>query len=241
MRAIFYKELNAYFASLAGYLAIGLFLLVSGLVLFVFESDYNLLDFGFADLTPFFLLVPYLFLFLIPAITMRSFSQERDLGTLEMLLTRPVSRWKLILGKYLAATVIIAIAIILTLIYFYSVYAMGDPAGNLDMGSTLGSYFGILLIACTYIMIGLFASLVSSNQIVSFLLAASISFFMYYGFEAMALSLEMEWLSQLGISRHYDNLARGILDTRDLIYFFCVWLFFFALSESILHKITARR
>jgi ABC-2 type transport system permease protein len=241
MRAIFIKELNAYFSSLTGYLAIGLFLLVAGLLLFVFESDYNILDFGFADLTPFFQLVPYLFLFLIPAITMRSFSQERDLGTLEMLLTRPVSRSGLILGKYLAAFLVITVAIILTMIYVYSVYQMGDPEGNLDLGSTMGSYLGILMIAAVYVLIGLFASLASSNQIVSFLLAASISFFLFYGFEALAISLNQEWIAQLGILQHYETLARGILDTRDLVYFVVVGLFFFALSENLLNTITAKK
>lgn len=238
MRAVFLKEFSGFFSSLTGYLVIGLFLLITGLFVFVFEGEFNILDYGFADLTPFFLIVPWLFIFLIPAITMRSITMERNLGTLELLITRPIGIRKLLLGKYLAAFALMILALIPTLIYVYSVGQLGETVNNLDYGSTLGSYLGILFIALAYTSIGVFSSTITSNQIVAFLVAAVLSFSLYYGFEGLASIFDgSDFVTSLGLKYHYESMARGVLDTRDIIYFLSVGIFFFALSEISLKSI----
>jgi ABC-2 type transport system permease protein len=242
MKAIYIKELVGFFSSITGYLVIGLFLLISGLFVFVFEGEFNILDFGFADLTPFFLMVPWLFIFLIPAITMRSITIERNLGTLELLVTRPIGIRRLLLGKYLAALTLMMMALLPTLIYVYSVGRLGETLNNLDYGSTLGSYVGLVFIAMAYTAIGIFASTVTSNQIVAFLTAAALSFVMYFGFEGLSgLADQSDLLLGLGLKYHYESMARGVIDTRDVIYFLSVAVFFFALSEISLKTILERR
>lgn len=242
MKAIFLKEFNSFFSGLTGYLVIALFLLLTGLFVFVFEGDFNILDYGFADLSPFFLIVPWLFIFLIPAITMRSLTSERDLGTLELLVTRPLSLRKLLLGKYLAAVALMILAILPTLIYIYSIGQLGEEVNNLDYGSTFGSYLGLVFIALTYTSIGVFSSTVTSNQIVAFLLAAVLSFLFYFGFEsASTLFPDALFIEQIGLKYHFESIARGVIDTRDLIYFISIAVFFFALSEISLKQILDRK
>ncbi len=242
MKAIYLKELVGFFSGITGYLVIGLFLLITGMFVFVFEGDFNVLDYGFADLTPFFLIVPWLFIFLIPAITMRSITTERNLGTLEMLVTRPVGLRKLLLGKYFAALTLMILALIPTLIYVYSVGRLGETVNNLDYGSTLGSYLGLVFIAMAYTAIGIFASTVTSNQIVAFLVAAVLMFAMYFGFEGLSgMGAQSDLLLSFGLKYHYESMARGVLDTRDIIYFMSVGVFFFALSEISLKLILGRR
>ncbi|MGB3591362.1 MAG: ABC transporter permease [Nonlabens sp.] len=235
MKSIIYKELNSYFSGLGGYLAIGLFVMVASLTLFVFGNDLNILDYGYVDLTPFFILTPYLLIFLIPAVTMRSFSLERDLGTLELLMTRPLSTWQIIFGKYVAALLITIIALTLTLVYPMVLSMMGD----LDLGPVIGSYTGLVLVAMGFTAIGLFTSLITTNQIISFLSAAILCFFIYYGLESLAAtSSSVSWIRMAGMSYHFDSLARGVLDTRNLIYLLGVAVFFLALSESVLKSNT---
>lgn len=242
MKAIFLKEFNSFFSGLTGYLVIALFLLLTGLFVFVFEGDFNILDYGFADLSPFFLIVPWLFIFLIPAITMRSLTSERDLGTLELLVTRPLSLRKLLLGKYLAAVTLMILALLPTLIYMYSIGQLGEEVNNLDYGSTFGSYLGLMFIALTYTSIGVFASTVTSNQIVAFLLAAVLSFLFYFGFEsASTLFPDALFIEQIGLKYHFESIARGVIDTRDMIYFISIAVFFFALSEISLKQILDRK
>ncbi len=242
MKAIFIKELNGFFSSLTGYLVIGIFLIITSLFIFIFKGEYNILDYGFADLAPFFLIIPWLFMFLIPAITMRSFTIERNLGTLEMLSTRPISTKKLIAGKYLAALVLIIIALIPTLIYVYSLGQLGETTNNLDYGSTFGSYLGAILLAMSYTAIGVFSSTVTSNQIVAFLLAAVLCFIFYFGFDGLNNYLaDNDFLASLGLKYHYESMARGVLDTRDIIYFLSVAVLFFALSEISLKTIISKR
>jgi len=242
MKAIYLKELVGFFSGITGYLVIGLFLLITGMFVFVFEGDFNVLDYGFADLTPFFLIVPWLFIFLIPAITMRSITTERNLGTLEMLVTRPVGLRKLLLGKYFAALTLMILALIPTLIYVYSVGRLGETVNNLDYGSTLGSYLGLVFIAMAYTAIGIFASTVTSNQIVAFLVAAVLMFAMYFGFEGLSgMGAQSDLLLSFGLKYHYESMARGVLDSRDIIYFMSVGVFFFALSEISLKLILGRR
>jgi ABC-2 type transport system permease protein len=241
MRAIYLKELRGFFSSLSGYLVICIFLLVSGLFVFVFDGEFNVLNYGFADLTPFFLLVPWLFMFLIPAICMRSFTVERDLGTLEILLTRPISIRSLIGGKYLAALTLILLALVPTVLYVLTVGELGTSSYNIDLGSTLGSYLGTILLALSYTAIALFSSTITKNQIVAFLVAALLCFAMYFGFEGIAGYVSSDsLLTSFGMKYHYESMARGVLDTRDVIYFVSVAVFFFALSEISLKSSLGR-
>jgi ABC-2 type transport system permease protein len=242
MKAIFIKELNGFFTNITGYLVIGIFLIISSLFVFVFKSEYNILDYGFADLSPFFLIIPWLFMFLIPAITMRSFTIEHNLGTIEMLLTRPITTRKIIAGKYFAALFLIIIALIPTLIYVYSLGALGETSNNLDYGSTFGSYLGTIFLAMSYTSIGIFCSTTTSNQIVAFLLAAVLCFVSYYGFDGLSSYLSTsDFMASLGLKYHYESMARGVIDTRDVIYFLSIAILFFALSEISLKYSSSKR
>ena len=175
MTAILKKEFNSFFSSPIAYLVIGVFLLINGLFLWVFKDDFNILNAGFADLNPFFFLAPWVFLFLIPAITMKSFADEFNSGTIELLKTKPISDWQIVLGKFTAALFLVIVALIPTLTYVYTVYSLGNPTGNIDFGSTIGSYLGLLFLASTYTAIGLFTSTLSKNQIVAFILGVFIT------------------------------------------------------------------
>ncbi|PQJ32508.1 gliding motility-associated ABC transporter permease subunit GldF [Nonlabens arenilitoris] len=241
MRAIYLKELRSYFSSITGYLVIAIFLLVTSLFLFVFDGEFNILNYGFADLSPFFLLAPWLFIFLIPAVTMRSFTIERNLGTLEMIFTRPISFRKIIAGKYLAGVTLIIIALLPTLLYVFTIGQLGETVNNLDIGSAIGSYAGILLLVLCYVGIGIFCSSVTSNQIIAFLLAAVLCFVMYFGFEGFSTVINNDSLAFLGLKYHYESMARGVIDTRDVIYFLSVAVLFFALSELSLKIITQKQ
>ncbi|MEM9142177.1 MAG: gliding motility-associated ABC transporter permease subunit GldF [Bacteroidota bacterium] len=234
MRAIFKKEILSFFTSPVAYLVLGLFFLLNGLFLWVFKGPFNILDFGFADLGNFFLLTPWVLLFLIPAITMKSFSEERKMGTLELLLIKPITPWKLVLGKFLGTFALVALALLPTLIYVYTVSQLGVEKGNLDMGLVYGSYFGLLFLTLAFVSIGLFSSVLTQNTIISFILAIALCFFAYYGLEAIASvfpSSELQWfIRQLGLKEHYEIMARGILDTRDLVYLLGIGLLFLALT-----------
>ena len=179
MLAILKKELNSFFASPIGYLVIMVYLLLNGLFLWVFEGDFNILHAGFADLNSYFFLAPWIFIFLIPAITMRSFSDEIHSGTIEILKTKPITTWQIIFGKYFGSLILVIIAIIPTLIYVYSIYNLGNPIGNLSFGTTLGSFIGLLFLVSAYTAIGIFSSTLSKNQIVCFLIGVFFCFFLY--------------------------------------------------------------
>lgn len=219
MKALLIREIKSFFGSPIGYLVVGLFLLITGLFLWVFTGDFNILNSGYADLSPFFKLTPWIFIFLIPAITMRSFSEEIKQGTIELLFTKPISLWQIVLGKYLGAFTLVLIALLPTLLYVWVLSSYGAPAGSIDLGSTWGSYFGLLFLASTYISIGVFTSTLTENQIVSFILAVLFSFIIYYGFEAVSNTFNMPFISNLGIESHFTSMSRGVIDTRDLIYF----------------------
>ncbi len=219
MKALLIREIKSFFGSPIGYLVVGLFLLMTGLFLWVFTGDFNILNSGYADLSPFFKLTPWIFIFLIPAITMRSFSEEIKQGTIELLFTKPISLWQIVLGKYLGAFTLVLIALLPTLLYVWVLSNYGAPAGSIDLGSTWGSYFGLLFLASTYISIGVFTSTLTENQIVSFILAVLFSFIVYYGFEAVSNTFNMPFISNLGIESHFTSMSRGVIDTRDLIYF----------------------
>lgn len=234
MIAIFKREIQSFFTSPIGYLVIGLFLVLNGLFLWVFKGPFNIFEYGFADLGNFFLLAPWVFLFLIPAITMKSFSEEKKLGTLELLFIKPISLWETVIGKFSGTFCLALIAILPTLLYVYTISQLGVTIGNLDMGMVLGSYFGLLFLIATYTAIGLFASTLSENQIVAFIIGMVLCFMMLYGFESLATILPsgtmMLFVEQIGMKAHFESIARGVLDTRDIIYFTSLTLFFLYLS-----------
>ncbi|NLP56633.1 gliding motility-associated ABC transporter permease subunit GldF [Lutibacter sp. B1] len=235
MIAILKKELNSFFSSPIGYLVIAVYLIINGLFLWVFKGDFNILHAGFADLTSYFFLAPWIFMFLIPAITMRSFSDEINTGTLEILKTKPLTNRQIILGKYFGSFTLAILAITPTLIYVYSVYQLGNPIGNIEFGTTFGSFIGLLFLVSAYTAIGIFSSTLSKNQIVSFIVSVFISFILYYGFEAVSnynLFGNLDYtVKYIGMSEHYNSLSKGVIDTRDLIYFLSVTFFFLVLTK----------
>ena len=239
MLAILKKEINSFFASPMGYLVIAVFLLLNGLFLWLFKGEFNILDTGFADMSAFFLLAPWILIFLIPAVTMRSFSDEKKQGTLELLLTKPISTLQIVLGKYFGSFVLIIIALIPTLLYVLTISKLGANEGNLDIGSILGSYFGLLFLAGAYTSIGIFSSTLSDNQIVAFIIAVFICFFFYFGFEGLSnynIFGDLLYVEKLGMEEHYKSMSRGVLDTRDLLYFISITVFFIVLTKLNIQK-----
>ena len=234
MYAIFKKEITSFFASPTGYLAIVLFLVLNGLMLWVFKGNFNIFDSGFAELTPFFQVAPWILTFLVPAICMKSFSDEMKLGTIELLLTKPISLKNIVLGKYLSAFSVAAVALLPTLLYIIAVWKLGNPPGNLDLGSTVGSYVGLLFLIASYTAIGLFSSTISENQVVAFLVGLFLCFFFYFGFEGISglplLSKASIFIENLGLKAHFSSIARGVVDTRDLLYFLSITLIFLVLT-----------
>ncbi|RCS27388.1 gliding motility-associated ABC transporter permease subunit GldF [Polaribacter sp. WD7] len=231
MLSILKKEFNSFFASPIAYLVIGVFLLINGLFLWVFKDNFNILNAGFADLNPFFFLAPWVFLFLIPAITMKSFADEFNNGTIELLKTNPISDWQIVMGKFWASLLLVVVALIPTLTYIYTIYNLGNPVGNIDFGSIIGSYIGLLFLASTYTAVGLFTSTLSKNQIVAFILGVFITFLLYYGFDAISNSLNNLLVKKIGIHEHFKSISRGVIDTRDLIYFISATFFFLFITK----------
>ena len=227
MFALLKKEITSFFASPIGYLVLAIFLIINGLFLWLFKNEFNILDYGFADLTSFFTLAPWVLIFLIPSVTMRSFSEEKRQGTLELLLTRPITKLQIVLGKYCGAVVLIVLALIPTLLYVYTVYQLGNPSGNMDIASTIGSYIGLLFLVASYTAIGVFSSSLSKNQIVAFIISVFTCLFFYIGFESLA---DFIAVGDLGMQAHYESLSRGIIDTRDLLYFLSVTIIFILLT-----------
>lgn len=240
MKAIFIKEINSFFASPIGYLVVGIFLIINGLFLFVFKWEFNILDNGFADLSAFFVLAPWVFLFLVPAVTMRSFSEERKQGTIEVLLTKPISSFQLVFGKFLGSFTLTFIALLPTLLYVFTIWQLGNPVGNLDLAATTGSYIGLLFLAATFTAIGVFASTLSQNQIVAFIITVLLCFIMLYGFDGLAdlnvLNNTFK-IETLGLNYHFNSVSRGVIDTRNLIYFVSVTTVFLVFTKLNLNQI----
>lgn len=239
MLALLLKELNSYFSSLIAYVVICVFLVANAVSLWLLP-DMNLLDSGYADLRPFFQYAPYIFLFLIPAVTMRSLAEEKNLGTLESLITKPISETKIILAKYLAALILVLIAVLPTLIYYGSLYKLGDPVGNIDSGSVMGSYIGLLMLASVYIAIGIFASSITDSQIVALLLSVLICLVVTLGFQMLGSlrtfrSLDL-FLQEMGVLTHYVSMSRGVIDTRDVVYFLSANAVFLLGTKTVLQK-----
>ncbi len=240
MFAIFKKEIILFFSSLTGYLVAGLFLLVSSLFLWIIPGQMNIPMSGYATLEPLFWIAPWLFLFLVPAVTMRLFADEKRSGTLEILLTKPLRDWEIVGGKYFAGLLLVVVSIIPTFVFFYSLHRMAQPIGNVDHGAIWGSYLGLFLLGAIYTSIGLFASAITSNQIVSFVISVTITFFFYSGFDALAtiptLKSISSFLVQFGIDEHYQSISRGVVDSRDLLYFIGVSVLFLALTKLSITK-----
>lgn len=229
------KEISSFLSSIIGYAVIVVFLLINGLFLWVFPLEFNILDYGFASIENLFMLAPWVFLFLIPAITMRSFAEEHKNGTIEMLMTKPLTDFDIILAKFLAGVVLVVFSIAPTLLYYYTVSRLGLPPGNIDHGATWGSYLGLLFLGASFVAIGIFASSITENQIVAFLLAVFLCGFVYLGFEFIYnLSIFGSFglfIKELGISAHYSSISRGVIDTRDLLYFLSIIALFLMLTR----------
>ena len=238
MYSLYRKEIKSYLSSLIGYIFIGVFLIIAGLFIWVFPNINNILYANVASLQGLFNMSKFLFLFLVPAITMRTFAEEKNRGTLELLLTKPLTDTQIIAAKFLASLTLLVIALLPTLLYVISVYNLGSPPGNIDLGSTWGSYLGLILLGATFISIGMFASSTTSNQIVAFVLAAPLCFIMHFGFEFIYgfefLGRMGFFIKTLGIEYHYTSISRGVIDTRDLIYFVSVSLIFLIATRVML-------
>jgi len=223
MIALLRKEINGFLSSLVGYSVIATFLVLTNLMLWVIPGNFNIPELEMATMEPFFFLAPWVLLLLIPAITMKSFAEETDSGTIELLFTRPISDTQIIAAKFLGALSLVVIALLPTLVTYYTVIAYGNPQGNIDHGATIGSYLGLLLLASGYVAIGIFASCLTSSQIVAFVVTIVFCFLLFFAFHSLA-SFELlgtldEFMLKLGIKFHYDHLSTGLIDTRDIIYF----------------------
>ncbi|MFN8208775.1 MAG: gliding motility-associated ABC transporter permease subunit GldF [Bacteroidales bacterium] len=223
MLTLYLKEVKGFFSNLMGYIVVAVFITASSLFMWVFPGELNILDAGFASLDTFFIMAPWVFLFLVPAITMRLFAEEYKSGTIELLLTRPLTVLQVVLAKYLAAVSLVLISLLPALISFFSVYLLGSPPGNLDMGGSMGSFTGLFFLASVYAAIGLFCSSLTDNQIIGFLIAIVLSFFVYIGFESISSLFSdpstEDLVRLLGINEHYKSMSRGVLDSRDMAYF----------------------
>ncbi len=258
MYSLFRKEISSFFSSLIGYIVISIFLLGTGLFLFVFDGELNILTSSYAGLDGLFLIAPWIFLFLAPAISMRFFADESKSGTIELLLTLPISDKSIVFSKYLAGIVLILISLLPTLLYYLTVYALGSPVGNIDSAATFGAYIGLVFLAGVYVAIGTFISSLTDNQIVAFISSAALCFVFFIGFDFIAEIIpegafkdfvvfrEFDFIAEFvpegafkeivlntGIRYHYESISRGVIDTRDIIYFISIialFLYFTVLS-----------
>ncbi|MCQ2292154.1 MAG: gliding motility-associated ABC transporter permease subunit GldF [Bacteroidales bacterium] len=237
MLSLYIKEIKSFLSSIIGYIFIGVFLIVSGLFLWVFPNIDNIMEAGLADLQGLFSLSQFLFLFLVPAITMRSFAEERRTGTMDLLLTKPLTDMQIIGAKFLSCLTLLVIALLPTLIYVVSVFLLGNPIGNIDMGSTWGSYLGLLFLGASFISIGIFSSSLTTNQIIAFIIAALLCFVISFGFAFIysfeALGSFGYYIKALGIEHHYASISKGVIDSRDVIYF-CSVIFLFLFGTRII-------
>jgi ABC-2 type transport system permease protein len=236
------KEISGFFSSLTGFIVIAVFLIANSLFLWVFPGDYNVLDNGYADLDTLFFMAPWIFLFLVPAVTMRLFADEKRTGTIELVFTKPITELQIVFAKYFSGIILVIFSLIPVLIYFVSVGLLGDPVWNIDSGAFWGSFVGLFFLAAVYVSIGVFASALTDNQIIAFLVSMIISFFFYIGFEAVSfLDLWGEssmLIEKLGINAHYKSMSRGVIDSRDIIYFLAVSGLFILMTKTVLKNRT---
>ena len=240
MISLLRKELISFFGNLLGYITIIVFVTLISLFMWVFPGDFNVLDAGYANIDTLFMIAPWVFMFLIPAITMRLFADEKKAGTIELLLTKPLSDLQIIMAKYFAGFILVLFALMPTLTYYISVFLLGNPIGNIDSGGAWGSYLGLLFLASGFLAIGVFSSSLTDNSIVAFIIGVFICFFFYVGFESIS---SFEWFGALdyiilniGINEHYTSMSRGVIDTRDVIYFLSLTSFFIVLTLTKLES-----
>ena len=223
MYSIYKKEIVSFFSSIIGCAVIVVFLILTGWFMWINPGEFNILDSGYSNIDTLFFIAPWVFLFLVPAITMRSFAEERKTGTIELLLTYPSGAMRIVVAKYFAAITLILLSLAPCLIYYCTVYIIGNPVGNIDSGGVWGSFVGLFFLACAYASIGIFVSSLTDSQIVAFIISASLCFFVYSGFDGIALLSPLKsvntFIVSLGINEHYKSLSRGVIDLRDLIYF----------------------
>lgn len=240
MYVLFKKELSSFLSSLIGYITIMVFLVVIGLFLWVFPMDFNVFDFGYAGIDGLFMLAPWVFLFLIPAITMKMFAEEKKNGTIELLLTKPLTDTSIIMSKFLAGLTLVVLSILPTIVYAIAVYNLGAPKGNLDQGGIIGSYISLLFLGGVFVAIGIFTSSITNNQIIAFILSVIICAFSYIGFEIIyGFSLFGNAdliIKSIGISHHYISMSRGVIDTRDVIYYLSAMGLFLLLTKVSLES-----
>lgn len=236
---ILIKEINVFLNSLIAYIIISVFLTGIGLLMWVFPET-SILEYGFADMGSFFSLCPYIFMFLIPAITMRMFSEEKRGGTMELLYTRPIRDIEIILGKFLAGVFLVAFSILPTLMYYFTIRYLGNPVGNIDTAGVIGSYFGLFLLGAVFTSIGTFSSSFTENQVTAFIIAVFLCFFLYFGFNAIStldlFSSISDLIDQFGILYHYNSMSKGLIDSRDLVYFLSVISAMLLLTNLILRS-----
>ncbi|WP_170266462.1 gliding motility-associated ABC transporter substrate-binding protein GldG [Phaeocystidibacter luteus] len=238
--SLFSKEIRSFFNSIIGYLVIIVFLAFNSLFLWIIEGNFNLLDSGYASIDGLFSISPWVFMFLIPAITMRMFADEKKTGTMEFLLTKPLTELQIIAAKYFAALSLVLFSLLPTILYYFTIHQLGDPVGNIDSGAAMGSYIGLFFLGAAYVAIGLFASSTTDNQIASFILGALLSFIFYFGFDQIA---ELDFFGDadlliynLGINEHYLSISRGVVDSRDVLYFVGLIIFFGAMARLVIQS-----
>lgn len=223
MLAIFRKEISGFFSSLTGYIVITFFLLINSLFMWVFPGEWNIFDRGYAGLDTLFFISPWVFLFLVPAVTMRMIAEEKRLGTIELIYSKPVTERGIIYGKYFASVILVLLALLPGAIYYVSVYLLGETPGNLDQGGTMGAFIGLFFLASVYASAGILASSLTDNQAIAFIIAVLICFFLFIGFDSFAylpgLKNIDEFVIRLGINEHYKSMSRGVIDIRDIAYF----------------------
>ena len=245
MLTLFRKEISGFFSSMTGYVAVIVFLLANSLIMWIMPGQWNVLDSGYAGLDTLFVISPWLFLFLVPAVTMRLLAEEKRLGTLELLYSRPLSEGAIVYGKFAAAVALVLISLIPCIVFVISVWVLGETPGNLDRGATAGSFIGLFLLASIYASIGLFASSLTDNQVVAFSIAVVISFLVWTGFDSVALlpglSSIDEFVTRMGINEHYKSVSRGVLDIHDLAYFLFVTVLFNEAARFMLRRRSVKR
>lgn len=240
MLALYFKEIRTFLNSLIGYIAIAVFLIATGVFMWIVSGPNNIIEMGEASLNPLFYNAPIIFLFLIPAITMRMFAEENRTGTIEILMTKPITNFQIILAKYLAGITLVAFSLLPTLIYYYSVIKLGAPEGNIDHAGTWGGYLGLFLLGAVFVAIGTFASSLTTNQVISFIVALLFCFTVYIGFQFFATSLKAPFdllFINLSVYEHYLSMQKGVIDSRDVIYYLSVIVFFLLLTRLKLQSI----
>lgn len=240
MLALYLKEIRSFLSSIIGYIFVAIFLILNSLFLWVISSDTNILEGEAADLIPFFYISPYIFLILIPAITMRSFSEEKRTGTIELLFTKPLSDNAIIMAKYLAGVTLVFISLIPTLVYYYTVHRLGDPVGIMDDGAAIGSYFGLMFIGSCFVAFGIFASSITNSQIIAFIISVFMCWFMYDGLNMLGsfqLMGEFDYvIKKIGMFDHYESIKKGVVDSRDLIYFISLIVIFISCTKFVIQS-----